>query len=101
MLPSDINLNIRSGTTGYNNKFLVSDGNFSLGENDKVNTFELAKEGGNKPKIIHNVVVQPTITHKTSAYEEEKVAFGPLTHWRLYYVVYVSINRSLRPVNKI
>ena len=65
MLPSDLNLNIRSGTMGYNNKILVSDGNFSLGKNDKVNTFELAKGGGDKPKIIHKVVVQPTITHKT------------------------------------
>ena len=26
MLPSDMNLNIRSGTVGYNNKILVSDG---------------------------------------------------------------------------
>ena len=36
MLPSDMNLNIRSGTVGYNNKILVSDGKFSLGKNDKV-----------------------------------------------------------------
>ena len=37
MLPSDMNLNIRSGTVGYNNKILVSDRKFSLGKNDKVN----------------------------------------------------------------
>ena len=37
MLPSDMNLNIRSRTVGYNNKILVSDGKFSLGKNDKVN----------------------------------------------------------------
>ena len=37
MLPSDMNLKIRSGTVGYNNKILVSDGKFSLGKNDKVN----------------------------------------------------------------
>ena len=37
MLPSDMNLKIRSGTAGYNNKILVSDGNFSLGKNEKVN----------------------------------------------------------------
>ena len=36
MLSSDMNLNIRLGTVGYNNKFLVSDGKFSLGKNDKV-----------------------------------------------------------------
>ena len=37
MLPSDINLKIRSGTIGYNNKILVSDEKFSLGTNEKVN----------------------------------------------------------------
>ena len=37
MLPSDMNLKIRSGTVGYNNKILVSDGNFSLGKNNEVN----------------------------------------------------------------
>ena len=37
MLPSDMNLNIKTGTVGYNNKILVSDGKFNLGKNDKVN----------------------------------------------------------------
>ena len=37
MLPSDMTLKIRLGTVGYNNKILVSDGNFSLGKNDEVN----------------------------------------------------------------
>ena len=32
MLPSDMHLNIRSGTVGYNNKTLVSDEKFSLGK---------------------------------------------------------------------
>ena len=36
MLPSDMTLKIRPGTVGYNNKILVSDGNFSLGKNDEV-----------------------------------------------------------------
>ena len=35
MIPSDMNLKIRSGTVGYNNKILVSDGKFSLGKNDE------------------------------------------------------------------
>ena len=37
MIPSDMKLNIRSGTVRYNNKILISDGNFSLGKNDEVN----------------------------------------------------------------
>ena len=36
MQPSDINLSIRSGTAGYNNKILISDNEFVLGKNDKV-----------------------------------------------------------------
>ena len=32
MLSSDMNLNIRSGTVGYNNKILISNGTFSLGK---------------------------------------------------------------------
>ena len=32
MLPSDMNLKIRSGTVGYNNKILVADEKFSLGK---------------------------------------------------------------------
>ena len=32
MILSDMNLKIRSGTAGYNNKILISNGNFSLGK---------------------------------------------------------------------
>ena len=72
MLLSDMSLNIRSETVGYNNKLLVSDGNFSLGKNDKVNTLELAKLSYEESR--------PTITHKnlpqkqTDIHEGEKVA---------------------------
>ena len=37
MLPNDMNLKIKTVTARYNNKILVSDGNFSLGKNDEVN----------------------------------------------------------------
>ena len=40
MLPTNMELRIRSGTVGYNNKILVSDGKFNLGENDEVNSSE-------------------------------------------------------------
>ena len=36
-IPSDMTLKISSGAAGYNNKILVSDGNFSLGKNENVN----------------------------------------------------------------
>ena len=85
MLPSDMNLNIWSGSVGYNNKILVSNGKFSLGKNDKVNASSAnalkpeeertTKDSKvvQKPTTIHqdsNVVTQkPIITHK-----EEKIA---------------------------
>ena len=101
MLPSDMNLKIKTGTVGYNNKILVSDGNFSLGKNDEVNempkisleptiTHQLAK----KPNITH-VLTQaqkPTITHKLAkkpAQEVEKIALvlsltGGFVIWNLF-----------------
>ena len=41
MLPSDMNLKIKTGTVGYNNKILISDWKFSLGKNEKVNSIVL------------------------------------------------------------
>ena len=73
MMSSDMNLNIRSGTVGYNNKILVSDG---LGKHDKVNTLELAVP----TKIRIQKDSQPTVTHKdlaknqTITHKEEKVS---------------------------
>ena len=37
MLPSDMNLKIKTGTAGYNNKIFVSDGKFILGKIENVN----------------------------------------------------------------
>ena len=37
MLPSDMNLKIKTGTVEYNNKILVSNEKFSLGKNVEVN----------------------------------------------------------------
>ena len=59
MLPSDMNLKIKTRTVGYNNKILISDGKFNLGKNDEVNPLEpLAPT----PKISHKAI---TVTHKT------------------------------------
>ena len=42
MIPGHMKLKIRSGTVGYNNKILVSDGNFSQGKNDEVNLWQIS-----------------------------------------------------------
>ena len=89
MLPSDMNLKIRSGAVWYNNKILVSDGKFSLGKNDKVNAGftkpEKETTTKQKPTTIHKVVTQkPIITH-----EEERAALilfltGGFTIWFMF-----------------
>ena len=79
MLPTNMELRIRSGTVGYNNKILVSDGKFNLGKNDEVNSLKT-------PAISHKDSnhLKPTadsetaVTHKerkvTTNHEDEKIA---------------------------
>ena len=98
MLPSDMNLKIGSGTAGYNNKILVSDGNFSLGKNEKVNA-SLAKseeETTTKQKTttVHKVVMKapqpPAPVEKAIiTHEDEKIAVilllaGGFTVWYMF-----------------
>ena len=83
MLPSNLELTIKTGTVGYNNKILVSDGNVSLGKHDEVNA-SLAKseeETTTKQKMstIHKVVTKapqlPAPAEKAIiTYEDEKIA---------------------------
>ena len=69
MLPSDMNLKIRSGTVGYNNKILVSDGNFSLGKNKNVNLMTLAIKNHKT-----NSLETPTIKSTQTAVNSERTA---------------------------
>ena len=99
MLPSDMNLKIRSRTAGYNNKILVSDGKFILGKNEQVNSLETAAMKSHKysktnplqgltqkPNISHNKKQKPhTVTHN----EEKKIAFvlfmaGGFAIWNIF-----------------
>ena len=69
MLPSDMNLNIRSGTVRYNNKILISDEKFSLGKNEKVNSLETAPMKHTQIAATcrdshYKLVHAPIITHK-------------------------------------
>ena len=61
MLPSDMELRIKTGTVRYNNKILVSYGNFSLGKNDEVNSLET-------PAIKTNYLETPAIAIKTQTF---------------------------------
>ena len=101
MIPSDINLKIRSGTARYNNKILVSDEKFILRKNEKVNSLEPAAMKSHKDS---NHVNQTAVTHRDSetavphkdlekkptiTHEEEKIALiftltGIFTIWYLF-----------------
>ena len=64
MLPSDMNLKIRSGTAGYNNKILISDGNFSLGKNDEVNLMVPAIKSHETNSLAQKPNFSHGVTHK-------------------------------------
>ena len=76
-------LKIKTGTVGYNNKILISDGKFILGKNDEVNSLETPVMKNHKDS---NIVKQTAdsektaVTHKdlerklTITHEEEKIA---------------------------
>ena len=86
ILPSNMELKIKTGTVRYNNKILISDGKFILGRNEKVNSLEPATMKSHKDS---NHVKQTAVTHKDSetavthkdlkrkltiTHEEEKIA---------------------------
>ena len=80
MLPSDLKLKIKTGTVGYNNKILVSVGNFSLGKNDEVNLIipAIKKTYSLETPTIKNHKTNsketPTIKSKQTAVNSERTA---------------------------
>ena len=106
MLPSDMNLKFQTGTVRYNNKILVSDGKFSLGKNDKVNSLVLGHMGpaSGEPVIpmpkdhsSHKVVAQQTHAHELSqkpTQEEEKLPFFSFWQVVLSYGIFFDENRQ-------
>ena len=102
MLPSDMNLKIRSGTVGYNNKVLVSNGKFIVGKNDEVNPLETPVMKSHKAS---NVVTQTAVTHKglrkkscdsrtkNNYYPQRREnCFNSFFNWNIYDMVPLSIN---------
>ena len=76
MIPSDMNVKIRSGTAGYNNKILVSDGKFILGKNEKVNLAVPAMKSHktNSLGLTHAPAIsQKNQEPKTITHNEEKI----------------------------
>ena len=103
MLPSDMELRIRSGTVGNNNKILVSYGKFNLGKNDEVNSLKTPAIETNSletPAIESHLNTAWGLTHASAishgceapappAHEDEKAVFillltGGFTVWFLF-----------------
>ena len=76
MLPSNMQLRIRSGTVGYNNKILVSDKKFYLEKNDEVNSLKTPAIKTNSletPAIESHLNTARGLTHTpTISHEDEK-----------------------------
>ena len=98
MLPSNLKLKIKKGTVGYNNKILVSDGKFSLGKNDEVNSLETPTIKTHKTNSLETPTIKSTHNSKRTAdleqktiisHEDEKVALvlsltGIFTIWFIF-----------------
>ena len=97
MLPSAMNLKIKTGTVGYNNKILVSDGNFSLGKNDEVNLMVPAI----KSHKTNSLAQKPNFSHKKqepqpTTHNDEKSCPHTFSRRWFYHMEYLSMNLSLR-----
>ena len=100
MLPSDMNMKIRSGTVRYNNIILVYDEKFSLGKNENVNLMTPAIKN-HKTNSLETPAMKSTQTAVNSertadleqktiiSHEDEKVALvlsltGMFTTWFIF-----------------
>ena len=90
MLPSDMNLKIKTGTVRYNNKIFFSNGNFSLGKNVEVNLMVPAI----KSHKTNSLAQKPNFSHKKqepqpTTHNDEKVALvlflaGGFAIWNIF-----------------
>ena len=93
MLPHNMELRIKTGTVRYNDKILISDGKFSLGKNDEINSLETPAIETNSletPAIESHSNTAQGLTHAPAiSHEDEKAAFilfivGDFTVWFLF-----------------
>ena len=89
-------LKIKTGTVGYNNKILVSDGNFTLGKNNEVNSLKTTAIKNHKTNSLKTPTIESHsntaqgLTHTpTISHEDEKIALilfiaGGFTVWFLF-----------------
>ena len=80
MLPSNMNLKIKTDTVGYNNKILVSYGNFILGKDEKVNSLETPANKNHKTNSLEAPAMKSTQTavnsERTADLEQTIISHG-------------------------
>ena len=98
-----MNLKIKTGTVGYNNKILISNEKCSLGKNDKVNALVLEEPVIPVPKghpshgvtarpwalQAHKAIAKQTQVKKPTTHKDEKIALvlalaGGFTIWNIF-----------------
>ena len=75
MLPSNMQLRIRSETIRYNNKILVSDGNFSLGKNENIHSLKTPAIETNSletPAIKSHLNTARGLTHTPTIFQKNQ-----------------------------
>ena len=80
---SDMELNVKTGTVRYNNKILVSAGNFILGKNDEVNSLEASAINSHKTNSLETPAMKSTQTavnsKRTADLEQKTIKMFPDT----------------------
>ena len=94
MLPSNMNLKIRSRTVRYNNKILVSNEKFSLGKNVEVNVPAMKSHAQTATSSNDVLTHAPAISHKPQTtthigHNDEKIALvlflaSGFTIWNMF-----------------
>ena len=83
MLPSNMNLKIKTGTVRCNNKILISDGKFILGKNEKVNimvpaikSHKVTQTASNSNVVLSHApnISQKNQKPKTRTHNDEEIA---------------------------
>ena len=89
---ANMELKIKTGTVGYNNKIPVSDGNFSLGKNEEVNLVvpAIKSHETNSLGLTHTAAIsQKNQEPKTITHIEEKISLvlalaGGFAIWNIF-----------------
>ena len=76
MLPSNMELRIRLGTVGYNDKILVSDRKFNLGKNEEVNSLETPAIKNHKTNYLETPAIESHLNTAQGLTDTSAISHG-------------------------